>query len=310
MKDSLVTVFGGSGFLGRYVVRDLLAKGARVRIASRNPGEGWFLKTQGNLGQTQFVAADIRNADSVAKALRGSDAVVNLVGVFAGDLNAFHVEGPRHIGEAAKAAGVGAFVHVSAIGADPASASRYGRTKGEGEAAARTAFPGVTILRPSTMFGREDGFTNRFAGLVSSLPVVPLIRAGVRFQPVYVADAAAAVAAALADPDTHGGKTYDIGGPEVLSMGALNRWLAKATGHDPHFTNIPDFVAGAMASLTGWLPGAPMTRDQWLMLQSDNVVAREDGLAALGIAATPLEAVADGWLVRYRRHGRFTPAKA
>lgn len=310
MKDKVVTVFGGSGFIGRYVVRDLLARGARVRIAGRNPGEGWFLKTQGGLGQTQFVAADIRKPASVARALAGSDAAVNLVGILTGDFTAFHVDGARNVAEGAAAAGCGSLVHMSALGADAASASRYGQSKGDGEAAVCAAFPAATILRPSVVFGREDGFVNRFAGVIAMLPIVPVIRGATRFQPVYVGDVAAAVCAALADPSAHGGRTYELGGPEVISMAALNRWIAAETGQKRPFVAMPDAVAAAMASLTGWLPGAPMTRDQWLMLQSDNVVTGDDGLAALGVAPTPLAAVTDGWLVRYRRHGRFAESKA
>lgn len=309
MKDQLVTVFGGSGFLGRYVVRALLDTGARVRIAARSPGDGWFLKTQGGLGQTQFVAADVRKPDSVARALAGATAVVNLVGILKGDFDAFHVAGARNVAEAAAKAGCGALVQVSAIGADPASASAYGKSKGEGEAAVLAAFPAATILRPSIVFGREDSFVNRFADLIAMLPVVPIIRGVAKFQPVYVGDVADAVVAVLADRQAHGGKTYELGGPEVISMAALNRWIAKATGRKRVFVAMPDAVAGAMASLTGWMPGAPMTRDQWLMLQSDNVVTGADGLKTLGIAPTPLEAVADGWLVRYRRHGRFAETK-
>ena len=311
MQDQLVTVFGGSGFIGRYVVQGLLACGARVRIACRDPREAWYLKPQGGLGQTQFVAADIRKADSVARALAGSTAAINLVGILKGDFKAFHVDGARHVAEAAGRAGVGSLVHVSAIGADPASASAYGRSKGEGEAAVRAAFPAATILRPSIVFGREDQFVNRFADLIGKLPVVPVIKGDTKFQPVYVGDVAKAAVAALADPTAHGGATYELGGPEVISMGALNRWIAQATGRPRAFIDLPDAVAGGMASAIGWLPGAPMTRDQWLMLQSDNVVAADArGLNALGIVATPLEAVADGWLVRYRRHGRFAAKTA
>jgi uncharacterized protein YbjT (DUF2867 family) len=309
MKDQLVTVFGGSGFVGRYVVRALLANGARVRIAARNPGDGWFLRTQGGLGQTQFVAADVRKPDSVARALDGATDAVNLVGILKGDFDAFHVAGARNVAEAAAKAGCSGLVQVSAIGADPASASAYGRSKGDGEAAVRAAFPGATILRPSIIFGREDGFVNRFADLISTLPVVPIIRGPAKFQPVYVGDVADAVVASLDDTGVRGGQTYELGGPEVITMAALNRWIAGATGRKRHFVALPDAMAGAMASLTGWLPGAPMTRDQWLMLQSDNVVTGADGLKALGIAATPLEAVAEGWLVRYRRNGRFAEAK-
>ncbi len=306
MTNQLITVFGGSGFLGRYVVQALLKSGVRVRIAARDPRGGLYLKTQGGLGQTQFVAADIRKADSVARALAGSDGVVNLVGILKGDFQAFHVDGARNVAEAATNAGVKALVQVSAIGADPASASAYGKSKGEGEAAIRAAFPAATILRPSIVFGREDQFVNRFAGLIRMLPVVPIIRGDAKFQPVYVGDVAKAVAAALADPKAHGSKTYELGGPDVISMGGLNRWIAKATGRRRGFIDMPDFIAGTMASAVGWLPGAPMTKDQWLMLQSDNVVAPDaKGLGAFGIVPTPLESVADGWLVQYQRHGRF-----
>ena len=304
MNDKLVTIFGGSGFLGRYIVQGLLKAGARVRIAARDPRGALYLKTQGGLGQTQFVAADVRKAETVARALAGSDAVVNLVGILKGDFQAFHVDGARNVAEAATAAGVSAYVHMSAIGADPASPSAYGRSKGEGEAAVRAAFPGATILRPSVVFGREDQFVNRFANLIRMLPVVPIIKGEAKFQPIYVGDVAKAVVAAIGDPREHGARTYELGGPEIISMGELNRWIAKATGRWRGFVNMPDFVAGTMASAVGWLPGAPMTKDQWLMLQTDNV-ATGPGLGAFGIVPTPLESVADGWLVRYRRQGRF-----
>ena len=311
MTNQLITVFGGSGFLGRYVVRALLTSGARVRIAARDPRNALYLKTQGSLGQTQFVAADVRKPESVARALASSDGVVNLVGILKGDFDAFHVAGARNVAEAATAAGVKALVQVSAIGADPASPSAYGKSKGDGEAAVHASFPRATILRPSIVFGREDQFVNRFADLIRMLPVVPVIRGAAKFQPVYVGDVAKAVVAALGDPGVHGGKIYELGGPEVISMGELNRWIASATGRRRLFVDLPDAVAGTMASAVGWMPGAPMTKDQWLMLQSDNIVAPgASGLSALGIVATPLEAVAEGWLVRYRRHGRFADKAA
>jgi uncharacterized protein YbjT (DUF2867 family) len=286
MQNQLITVFGGSGFLGRYVVQALLKNGARVRIAARDPRGALYLKTQGGLGQTQFVAADIRKPESVTRALTGSDGVVNLVGSFT-QMDAIQHIGAATIAEAAAAAGVNTLVHISAIGADANSPAAYGQSKAAGEAAVRAAFPTATILRPSIVFGREDQFVNRFANLIRLLPVVPIIKGDAKFQPVYVGDVAKAVAAALADPKAHGSKTYELGGPEV-------------------FIAMPDFVAGTMASATGWLPGAPMTRDQWLMLQSDNVVAPDaQGLSVFGIVPTPLESVADGWLVQYQRHGRF-----
>jgi len=305
MKDRLVTLIGGGGFLGRYTAQALLKQGARLRIAQRDPRQALFIKPLAGLGQTQFVAADVTRPETIARAVAGADAVVNLVGVLAGDFNRVHVAGARAVAEAAAKAGAGALVHVSAIGADPASPSAYGRSKGEGEAAVRAAFPAATILRPSIVFGREDQFVNRFAAMIASLPVVPVLRAETRFQPVYVADVAAAAVAAMADADVHGGTIYELGGPDVLSMGALIRWIAEATGRHPAIIDLPDSVGAAIAQL-GFLPGAPITRDQWLMLQSDNIVAPDaKGLAALGIAATPLATAAEGWLVVYRRNGRF-----
>ena len=304
MKNRLVTLVGGGGFLGRYVAQELLAAGARVRIAQRDPREALFLKPLGGLGQSQFVAVDVRKPDSVTRAVQGADAVVNLVGLLKGDFDAVHVGGARAIAEAARAAGVPALVHISAIGADPASASAYGRSKGEGELAVREAFPAATILRPSIMFGREDQFVNRFAAMVGAMPVVPVLRAGAKFQPVYVTDVAQAVVKALGDEAAHG-RTFDLAGPDILSMGDLIRWIAGAIGREPTIVELPDVVGGLIA-LGGFLPGAPITRDQWLMLQTDNVAASgSDGLAAFGIQPTPLDAVAPGWLVRYRRNGRF-----
>jgi NADH dehydrogenase len=303
----LVTIFGGGGFLGRYVVQELLAAGARVRVAGRDPKHAWFLKPLGGLGQTQFVAADIRRADSVARAVQGSDAVINLVGLLAGAFDAVHVVGARNIAEAARNAGAGALVQVSAIGADPAAASGYARTKGEGETAVRAAFPGATIIRPSILFGPEDGFVNKFAQMARTLPVLPVLRGPTLFQPAFVADVAKAVAQAALDPLKYGGRTFELGGPERISMEALNRWIAKTIGRDPAIVAIPDSAGALLAKAGRFLPGAPIDWDQWLMLQSDNVVAPDaEGFAAFGIDPVPLAAVAPGWLVRYRRHGRFS----
>lgn len=302
MKDKLVTVVGGSGFVGRYVVRALLTKGARVRIAARNPRRAFFLKPQGGLGQTQFVAVDVTRADTVARALRGSDAVVNLVGVLAGDFDRIHVEGARTVAEAAAAERVDALVHISAIGADPESASAYGRSKGLGEQAVRAALPAAAILRPSIVFGREDDFINRFARLLQIAPAMPVVRPQTRFQPVFAGDVGDAVVAALSANTA--GQTLELGGPETLTMHALLEWIAHAIGRTPRLIDLPDSVAAAIARM-GFLPGAPITWDQWLMLQHDNVVTGTDGLAVLGIPATALDTVAPGWLVQYRRRGRF-----
>jgi NADH dehydrogenase len=311
MKNKLVTLIGGGGFLGRYVAQDLLAAGARVRIAQRDPRAALFLKPLGGLGQTQFVAADVRKPESIARAVAGADAVVNLVGILKGDFSAIQAEGARIVAEAAARAGVGALIHVSAIGADAESASGYGRSKAAGEAAVRVAFPGATIMRPSIVFGREDGFINRFAGMIAGpMPFLPVLRAGAKFQPVFVGDVAAAIVAALAHPDKAVGRTFELGGPDIVTMGGLVRWIATTIGRHPTIVELPDLVGGLIA-LGGFLPGAPITRDQWRMLQVDNVVAPGAGtLADLGVAPTPLDSVAPGWLVQYRRHGRFTTTAA
>ncbi|SNT26466.1 complex I NDUFA9 subunit family protein [Sphingopyxis indica] len=306
LEGQLITVLGGGGFIGRYVVQRLLARGARVRIAQREPRQATFLKPLGGLGQTQFVAADVRNPASVARAVRGSDAVINLVGSF-DDMQAVQAAGAKHVAEAVRDAGVRRLVHLSAIGADTNSPSAYGRSKGEGEAAVRAAFPGAVILRPSIVFGREDKFINRFATMIRMMPVVPVIAPAAKFQPVYAGDVADAAVAGL--DASAAGRTFELGGPEVLTMAALQHWIAAAIGRKRLFVEVPDAVGAALASAIGWLPGAPITRDQWLMLQVANVVAGgSEGLAQLGIVPTALADVAEGWLVQYRRHGRFAQA--
>ena len=304
MNEKLVTVFGGDGFVGRYVVQALLKSGARVRVASRNPKRGWFLKSQANLGQIAYVAADVTRPETLARALNQADIAINLVGSF-DNMDMIQNRGAANVAAAAAKAGVGQLIHMSAIGADSASRSGYGKSKGDGEAAVRAAFPEAVILRPSIIFGREDQFINRFAGLIRILPVVPVFSAETRFQPVFVGDVAQAVMAALATPEA-AGKTYELGGPQTFSMLEINQWIADACGRKKYYFQVNDIIGASMAKLTGWLPGAPMTWDQWLMLQSDNVVREgATGLSALGVAATPLEAVAPGWLVQYREHGRF-----
>jgi NADH dehydrogenase len=307
MKDKLVTLVGGGGFLGRYVAQALLATGARVRIAQRDPRQAQYLRPLSALGQAQFVAADVTRPETIARALAGADGVVNLVGSFTGDLQRIHVDGPRALAEAARTAGVSALVHVSAIGADADAPSRYGQTKGAGEAAVREAFPNATIMRPSTVFGREDKFVNMFAGMIAKLPVVPVLKPDARFQPVFAGDVGQAIATALADPAHYGGRMFELGGPDVLTMLELQQWIARAIGRAPTFVSLPD----AAGSLLAALPGAPISRDQWKLLQRDSVVsAGAEGLAALGIAPTPLAAVAAGWLVRYQRLGRFASPRA
>ena len=305
--DRLITLFGGGGFVGRYVAQALFRAGARVRVAEREPKRAFFLRPLCGLGQIQFIRADVTDTEAVAAAVAGADAAVNLVGILKGAFHKIHVEGARNIAEAAAQAGVPALVHISAIGADPESESAYGASKGEGEAAVRAAFPAATIIRPSIAFGMEDDFTNKFARLAQLLPLLPVIRGTWKLQPVHAADLGKAVALAARDPAAHGGRTYELGGPQVMTMAELNRLVCQATGRNRPLVEIPDPIAKAMARLTGWLPGAPMTWDQWLMLQQDNV-ASGPGFEAFGLDPAPLAAVAASWLTPYRRHGRFAKA--
>lgn len=311
LNGKLVTVFGGGGFVGRYVVQALCAAGARVRVAVRDTRGAVIVKPLGNLGQVSLCACDITKPGTVANALAGADMAVNLVGSF-DNLDAIQRVGAANVAQAAAKAGVSALVHMSAIGADAESAAEYGRSKAGGEAAVRAAFPNATILRPSIIFGREDAFINRFAGLIrmlTALPfeIVPVIGAETKFQPVFVGDVARAVVAALSGAAKNGGgQTLELGGPQVFSMLQLNEWIAKATGRSPLFLAVPD----AAAKLLSFIPGGPISGDQLKMLGSDNVVSGADGLAALGITATPLDAVAHDWMTLYRKHGRFGDAAA
>lgn len=307
-----IVLFGGGGFLGRAVAQELFARGYRVRIAQRAPRLAYAVRALGGLGCSQFAACDITDAGDVAKVLRGACGAVNLVGLLKGDMVAAHVTGAHNIAQAAAAAGLDALVQVSAIGADAKSDSAYGRTKGEGELAVRAAFPQATIVRPSIIFGRDDQFTNRFARLISAAPVVPVIRGNAKFQPVSVGDVARAIALAVTQPGTFGGETYELGGPDTLSMAEIMHWIAQETGHTPAFVPLPDAAAKMIATLTGWAPGAPITADQYKMLLHDTIVSADaKGFAAFGIRPTPLAALAPAWLVRYRRHGRFAkPASA
>lgn len=304
--DRLVTLFGGGGFIGRYVAQVLFDSGMRVRVAERDPKNAYSLKPLSRLGQLQLVTADIRRPNQVAAAVEGADAVINLVGVFGSQMDKVNGEGAGHVAEAAAAAGVEALVHLSAIGADPQSPSNYGRSKGEGEQAVRRAFPAATIIRPSIVFGPEDNFVNRFAGMVRALPVVPVIRGKWKVQPVYVADLGRAIAKAALEPAAHAGKTYELAGPQAIAMREFNQWIGKAIGRGSKpVIDLPDPV-GAMVARLGFLPGMPVTWDQWLMLQQDNVPSGEHpGFEAFDMHAQPLMAVAEGWLPIYRRSGRW-----
>jgi NADH dehydrogenase len=297
-------VFGGAGFIGRYVCELLFRSGVRVRVASRDPRNDYFLQPLAQVGQFGFEKADITDLASLRNAVKSATAVVNLCGVFGRAMHAVHVEGARNVAEAARDAGAAALVQISAIGASPDSPSAYGRTKAQGEAAVREAFPGTTIIRPSLVFGPEDELTNRFAAM-ARLPFLPIVASKRNFQPVYVRDLAKAIAMAALDPSRFGGNVYEIGGPQVMSMAELHHAILEITEQKPEIVHMPDMFANALAYL-GWLPGAPLTRDQWLMLQRDNVPSGlAPGLEAFGIEPTPLAAVGYEWLGRFHRGGKF-----
>ena len=292
IEPKLVTVFGGGGFIGRYVCERLFEHGVRLRVVTREPRHSNFIQPLSQVGQFGFVAADVTQPATVRHAVEGASAVINLAGAFK-QMGAIHAEGAKTIAEAARDVGAKALVHISAIGADAGGEATYARTKGEGEEAVSKAFPNATIIRPSIVFGAEDKLTNRLAGM-ARLPALPVIAPSTRFQPVFVEDLAKVIALATVDPVAHGGNTYEIGGPQVLTMRELTVEILKAAGLHPELIDVPGPVASAISYL-GFLPGAPLTRDQWLMLQRDNV-ASGPGLEAFGIRPTPFGAVAPGWL--------------
>jgi len=303
-NEELVTVFGGGGFIGRYVCELLFKRGVRVRVASRDPRSAYFIQPLGQVGQFGFDQADITNAASVRNVVKSATAVINLCGVFGKGMHSIHVDGARNVAEAARDAGAGALVHISAIGASLEASSAYGRTKAEGEEAVRKAFGNATIIRPSLVFGPEDELTNRFAAM-ARLPFLPVIAAKRNFQPVYVRDLARAIALSALEPQRFGGQTYEIGGPQVMSMVELQQAIVDLSGQKTDIVPMPDLF-GNLLSYFGWLPGAPLTRDQWLMLQKDNVQSGNlPGLEAFEIEPAPLGAVAYEWLGRFHRGGKF-----
>jgi NADH dehydrogenase len=296
---SVATVFGGSGFIGRYIVKRLAHKGFVVRVAVRDPEAALFLKPMGAVGQVVPLYASLTNEPTVHRAVEGADVVVNCVGILAGDFQGIQAEGAGLVGRLAARAGVGRLVHLSAIGAEPTAASRYAATKGVGETLLREAFPRATVLRPSLVFGPEDQLFNRFAGMARLLPFMPVICGNTRFQPVYVGDVADAAMAALARPDA-AGAIYELGGPRVWQMREMLAYVLKETGRRHRLINIPMGLARLQAALMELIPGKPFTRDQLLMLQQDSVVGPDmPGLSELGIVPTPLELVVPGYLRRF-----------
>lgn len=319
----VVTVFGGSGFLGRYVVRALARDGWRVRVACRRPDLAFYLQPLGRVGQVMAVQANVRHPESIAAALQGASAVVNLIGILAETgaqkFATVQADGARAIAEAAKDAGIDTVVHVSAIGADPQSRSAYGRSKAEGEAAMRAIIPSAVILRPSVIFGPEDAFFNRFATMARHFPVVPIVGADTKFQPVYVGDVAEAVAIALAGR-AKPGAVYELGGPEVKSFAELIDYVLKVTQRKRRVLKLSFgagmFMAGVTQLLTklslGLFPNLlRMTRDQVELLKHDNVVsdaakAEARSLHGLGVAdPQSIEAIVPTYLYRYREFGQY-----
>jgi NADH dehydrogenase len=307
----VATVFGGSGFIGRYVVKRLAQQGYIVRVAVRDPEAALFLKPMGAVGQVVPLYASVMNEGTVHRAVAGAEIVINLVGALtesrAASFQAVHTEGSERIARLAAANGVRRLIQISAIGADPNSPSRYASTKGKAEQAVLAAFPAATILRPSLVFGMEDKFFNRFAEIARIAPFMPVIAGATKMQPVFVCDVADAVMAALVS-DTTMGKTFELGGPRVWTFREILAFILKETRRHKRLVDIPMGVARLQASIMQCMPGKPLTPDQLLMLEKDNIMSEGAlGLAELGITPTPVELVVPSYLSRYQPGGGRRP---
>ena len=302
LENKLVVLIGGSGFIGTHVAQDLLARGARLRVAARHPEKAFRLKPLANLGQIQFVRLDVRDEASINACVAGADAVVYLVGTFGKDQRSLQALGAGNAARAAAATGASSFVYVSSIGADAAKPGGYFSTKGEGEELVHAAFPAATVIRPSAVFGEEGGFVPLFAQMVQLMPAIPVFGPEAKLQPVCVDDLAKAIGNALADPARHGGKTYEAAGPDVFTTTDLYRMMNEAQGRTRPLLPMPD----ALARLVAALPLTPISADQLDMLAENNVAtAGMPGLKELGVAAQPLALFLERWMVRYRKNGRF-----
>jgi uncharacterized protein YbjT (DUF2867 family) len=311
--QGLVTVFGGTGFIGRQVVRALAKSGLRVRAAVRQPGRGYRLRMLGDVGQIEVVQANIRDKASIARALDGAEACVNLVGILRETgrqrFLAIHAMGARNIAEAARDAGVQRLVQISAIGADADSTAKYARSKAEGEAAVREVFPGAVILRPSIVFGPEDEFFNRFGQMATLSPALPLIGGGhTLFQPIYVGDLAAAAARAASD-SAFAGQTFELGGPATYSFKELLQFVLTETGRNRVLVPLPFPIASLMGmagDIAGMVIPPPITSDQVELLRTDNVANPAlPGIETFGISPKAIESIVPAYLARYRRGGQF-----
>jgi NADH dehydrogenase len=310
------TVFGGSGFVGRYVVRRLAAEGYVVRIAVRDPVAAAFLKPAGNVGQIVPMRVDLTDDDSVLEAaIAGADVVINLVGILyergSYTFDAIQGEAPGRLARIAAANGVSRFVQMSALGADPNAAAAYARSKAAGEAGVRAAFPEATVIRPSIIFGPEDGFFNRFACIARYSPALPLIGGGVtRFQPVYVGDIADAILRAVKD-DTARGRIYELGGPRIYTFRELMELMLTQLRRHRGLIPVPFWAAELKGMALQLLPVPPLTRDQVVLLKQDNVTTPGmPGLAELGIEPTAVELILPTYLDMYRKGGRFADDRA
>jgi len=314
-NGKIVSVIGGSGFIGRHTVAALAHAGWRIRIICRRPDLAYFLQPLGGPGQIAFIQANVRDRASLQAALAGSDAVVNLAGILVErgrqTFEAVHVRGAETVARAAAEAGVGRLIHISALGADPGSPAAYGRSKAEGERRAQAAFEGAVVVRPSVVVGPEDRFLNLFADMTRFSPVLPLIGGGhTRFQPVYVGDVAAAIARLL-EESGHAGRTYELGGPEIWTFRELLEFMLSVIRRRRLLVSLPFGLARLLAWPMQFVPGAPLTPDQVRMLTRDNVVseqAKAEGrtLEGLGIEPDGIEAVVPDYLARYRPAGQFT----
>ena len=310
---SLVTVFGGSGFLGRNAVRGLAKAGYRIRVAVRYPNQAQYLPPMGSVGQIQLMKCNVLDQDAVARACQGADAVVNLVGILAPaggqGFDDVHVAAVGNIAMAAKAAGARTLVHVSSLGADPEAESHYAKTKGEGEKLLREEFADATILRPSLLAGPDDDFFNKFAALARMLPMLPLIGGGhTKFQPVFVGDVADAIVKCVSDTATKG-KTYELGGPGTYSFKALMQLVLQETGRSRLLLPVPFWLASIKAMFLQFLPGKLLTPDQVTSLKADNLVSPNAlTFKDLGIAPDSIEAILPSYLWRFRPRGEYDEA--
>jgi NADH dehydrogenase len=308
MRNKIVTVVGGTGFVGRYVVKLLATRGYTIRVIARNPELALHLKTAGDVGQVVLVPGNLARPQSLQGKLDNSWAVVNLVGILfestRQNFSAVHAKGAEKLAQLAKPAGAERFVHMSSLGVDKMVKSKYAHTKAMGEKAVRAAFPEATILRPSVIFGNEDQFFNSFASMAQLFRALPLIGGGhTKFQPVYVNDVAQAVVAAL-EKDSTQGEIYELGGPDTYSFRELLKYVCKVTGRSPLMLPIPFGLASLIGYFTQLLPRPPITHDQVGMLEHDSVVSiGAKTFRDLGITPTALETVVPQYLARYAKPG-------